>query len=134
MTVMTRHELSWTVMNIHEHSWAVMNRINTNCPLQLEGLVAMRYIELPHVCLNPKKVSSPCKPIFLSLLLSNQKEIMKRGMTWTEQKTKGTTFKVQSLAIANPWYIDLIHQCVTNCHKLSWIVMNYNELSWIIMT
>ena len=31
-------------------------------------------------------------------------------MTWTEQKTKGTTFKVQSITIANPLYIDFIHQ------------------------
>ena len=50
---------------------------------------------------------------FLSLLLSNQTEILKRGMTWTEQKTKGTTFKVQYVAIANPLYIDLIHQWTT---------------------
>ena len=42
----------------------------------------------------------------LSLLLSNQKEILKRGMTWTEQKPKGTTFKVQSIAVANQLYID----------------------------
>ena len=47
----------------------------------------------------------------LSLLLSNQNEILKRAMTWTEQKPKGTTFKVHSIAIANPLYIDLIHQC-----------------------
>ena len=32
-------------------------------------------------------------------------------MTWTEQKTKGTTFKVQSITIANPLYIDFIYQC-----------------------
>ena len=31
-------------------------------------------------------------------------------MTWTEQKSKGTPFKVQSVAIANTLYIDLIHQ------------------------
>ena len=32
-----------------------------------------------------------------------------------EQKTKGTTFKVQSIAIANSLYNDLIHQwSVTN--------------------
>ena len=43
---------------------------------------------------------------------SNQNEILKRGMTWTEQKPKGTTFKVQSIAIANPLNIDLIHQCM----------------------
>ena len=33
-------------------------------------------------------------------------------MTWTEQKPKGTPFKVQSIAIANPFDIDLIHQFV----------------------
>ena len=32
-------------------------------------------------------------------------------MTWTEQKQKGTNFKVQGIAIANPLYIDLIHHC-----------------------
>ena len=47
---------------------------------------------------------------FLSLLLSNQKEILKKGISWTEEKQKGTTFKVQSIAIANPLYTDLIHQ------------------------
>ena len=31
-------------------------------------------------------------------------------MTWTEQKSKGTTFKVQSVAIASQLYIDLTHQ------------------------
>ena len=40
----------------------------------------------------------------------NQMEILIRGMTWTEQKPKGTTFKVQSIAIGNPLNIDLIHQ------------------------
>ena len=39
-----------------------------------------------------------------------QKEILKRGMTWTEQKPKGTTFQVQFIAIANLFYIELIHQ------------------------
>ena len=53
----------------------------------------------------------PLQAEFLSLLPSNQEEIMKRGMTWTEQKPKGTTFKVQSIAIANPSYIDLTHMC-----------------------
>ena len=54
---------------------------------------------------------------FLSLLLNNQKEIMKRGMTWAEQKPKGITFKVHSLAIENALYMDLIHQCICNgCH------------------
>ena len=36
---------------------------------------------------------------FLSRLLSNQKEILKRGMTLTEQKSKDTTFKLRSIAI-----------------------------------
>ena len=52
----------------------------------------------------------PLQDKFLSLLLSNQKEILKRGMTLTEPKPKGTTFKVQSIAIVNPLYIDLKHQ------------------------
>ena len=38
--------------------------------------------------------------------LRNQNEILKRGITWTEQKPKGTTFKVQSIATENPLYID----------------------------
>ena len=29
-----------------------------------------------------------------------------------KQKPKGTIFKVQSIAIANPLYIDLIHKCL----------------------
>ena len=38
-------------------------------------------------------------------------------MTWAEQKPKGITFKVHSLAIENPLYMDLIHQCSCNgCH------------------
>ena len=49
-----------------------------------------------------KKSRKPLPDEFLSLLLSNQNKILKRGMTWTEHKQKGTTFKVQSLAIANP--------------------------------
>ena len=32
-------------------------------------------------------------------------------MTWTKQRQKGTTFKVQLVAIANPLYIDMIQQC-----------------------
>ena len=36
---------------------------------------------------------------------------LKRDMTSTEQKPKGTTLKVQSIAIENPLYIGLIHQC-----------------------
>ena len=44
--------------------------------------------------------SSRSKPNF-GHLLSNHKEILKRGMTLTEQKQKGTTFKVQSIAISN---------------------------------
>ena len=59
------------------------------------------------------KSQKSCKLLqanFLSLFLSNQKKILKRGITETEQKTKGTTFKVQSIAIPNSLYIDLIHQ------------------------
>ena len=59
------------------------------------------------------KYQKKCKPLqdeFSSLLLSNQNKILKRGMTWTEQKPNGTTFEVQSVAIANQLYIDLIHQ------------------------
>ena len=70
----------------------------------------MRFIDKPQISLNPKKSRKPLQDEFSSLLLSNQKEILKRGMTWTEQKLKGTTFKVQSIAIANPLYIDFIHQ------------------------
>ena len=58
----------------------------------------------------PKKSRKPLKNVFLLLILSNQNEILKRGMTWTEQKRKGTNFKVQSIAIENLLYIDLIHQ------------------------
>ena len=47
---------------------------------------------------------------FLNPWALNQNEILKRGMTWTEQKPKGTTFKVHSWAIANSLNIDLIHQ------------------------
>ena len=57
--------------------------------------------------------SKKCKPLqdkFLPLPLSIKNEILKRGMTWKKQKQKGTTFKVQSIAVANPLYIDLIHQ------------------------
>ena len=57
-----------------------------------------------------QKIRKPLQAKFSSLCLSNQKEILKRGITWTEQKPKGTTFKVQSIAISNPLYIDLIHQ------------------------
>ena len=39
-------------------------------------------------------------------------------MTWKKQKQKGTTFDVQSIAIANPLYIDLIQQCL-NCLLLA---------------
>ena len=46
----------------------------------------------------------------MSLLLCNQREILKSGMTRTEKEPKSTTFKVQSIAIAKPFYIDLIHQ------------------------
>ena len=50
------------------------------------------------------------KPAPKCLLLINQKEILKRGTTWTVQKTNNTTFKVEQLN-PNPLYIDLIHQC-----------------------
>ena len=46
-----------------------------------------------------QKGRKPLKDKFLSLLLSNQNEILKRGMTLTKQIPKGTTFKVQSIAI-----------------------------------
>ena len=48
------------------------------------------------------KGRKPLQAECLSLPLSNQKEILK----------KGTTFKVQFIAIANPSYIDLVHQCI----------------------
>ena len=32
-------------------------------------------------------------------------------MTYTKQKPKGISFKVQFIAISNPFYTDLIHQC-----------------------
>ena len=57
-----------------------------------------------------KKRHKSLKNKFLSLLLSNQNEILKRGIIWTEQKLKGTPLKVQSIVIANPLYIYLIHQ------------------------
>ena len=53
-----------------------------------------------------QKNRKPLRDKFSSFLLSNQKEIVKRGMTCTEQKLKGTHFKVQSIAIANPIYFD----------------------------
>ena len=59
-----------------------------------------------------QKSRKPPQEEFLSLLLSNQNEVLKRGMSRTEQKPKGTTFKVHSLGIENPLYIDLIHQCL----------------------
>ena len=119
-TILNSHELSWAFMNHNEQLWIIINHrelswINTNCPLP-------GGYEVYRIASYMPKSKKSCKPLqanFLFFLLSNQKEIMKRGMTWTEQKTKSTTFKVQSLATANPWYIDLIHQCVTNCHTLS---------------
>ena len=60
-----------------------------------------------------QKRRKPLQAGFLSLLQSKQKEILKRGMTSTEPKPKSTTFKVQLIAIANPLYIDLIHQWET---------------------
>ena len=73
--------------------------------------MAMRYIEKPQTCQNPPPKSRKLlQAKFLSLLPSNQKEILKKGMSWTKQKPKGPTFKVQSIAIANPLYIHFIHQ------------------------
>jgi hypothetical protein len=66
-----------------------------------------------------QKSRKPLQANFSSLHLSNQNEILKRGMTWTEQKPKGTTFKVQSITVANPWYIDLIHQMYV-AYSLHW--------------
>ena len=63
-----------------------------------------------------KLASNMLQANFSSLLLSNQKEIMKKGLSWTEQKPSGTPFKVQSIAIANPLYIDFKHQCCVK-HK-----------------
>ena len=54
------------------------------------------------------KGRKPLQAECLSLPLSNQKEILKRG----------TTFKVQFIAIANPSYIDLVHQCIILILKL----------------
>ena len=62
-----------------------------------------------------QKGHKPLQDKFLSLLLSNKKEIWKRDMTLTEQKQKGTTFRVLSKAIANKLYIDMIHQCISRC-------------------
>ena len=59
--------------------------------LQFQGLVAMRYIDEPQIYLNPKKVSKSLQVALKCLLLSNQKDIPKRGMTLTIQKPKGTT-------------------------------------------
>ena len=64
---------------------------------------------LPSNMPKSQKSRNPLQDVFLSLLLSNQNEILKRGISWTEQKSKGKTFKVQSIAIANPC-IELIHQ------------------------
>ena len=50
----------------------------------------------------------------LSLLLSNQKKILKRGMTWIEQKPKGTAFKLQSIAIANQYFRFFVRSCYLN--------------------
>ena len=51
----------------------------------------MRYIDEPQIYLNPKKVSKSLQVALKCLLLSNQKDILKRGMTLTIQKPKGTT-------------------------------------------
>ena len=49
-------------------------------------------------------------------------------MTRTKQKPKGTIFKVQSIAIANPLYIDLIHQCVF----ISQVPLHSLYRSWVL--
>ena len=46
-----------------------------------------------------QKIRKPLKTNYPTLWWSNQKEILKRSMTWTEQKLKDTPFKVQSIAI-----------------------------------
>ena len=45
-----------------------------------------------------EKSRKPLQDEVLSLLLINQNKILKRGMTWTEQKPKVTTFKMQPIA------------------------------------
>ena len=49
--------------------------------LQCQGLVAMRFVDYAHIYLNPQKVRNCPQPALKSLLNSNQKEILKRGMT-----------------------------------------------------
>ena len=80
--------------------------------------MAMRYINKPQICKNPTKITANCcKPNVCHNIQNNQKEFLKRGMAWTKEKPKGTTFKVQSIAIATPLYIDLIHQWQTYHHR-----------------
>ena len=49
--------------------------------LQCQGLVAMRFVDYAQIYLNPQKVRNCLQPAPKSLLLSNQKKILKRGMT-----------------------------------------------------
>ena len=60
---------------------------------------------------SPKKRGNSLQAKIVSLLLRNQKETLKTATTWTESKPKGTTLKVQSIAIANSLYFDLIYKC-----------------------
>ena len=60
----------------------------------------MRYIDEPQIYLNTKNVSKSLQIATKWLLLSNQKKILKRGMTYTIQKPKGTTFKVEPLSFS----------------------------------
>ena len=79
-----------------------------------------------------KKSQKPLQADFASLLLSKQKDILKRGMTWTEQKQEGTTFKVQSLAIANSLYSDLINQWSgTRSQKKYWVEVGTDRIDYM---
>ena len=79
--------------------------------------------------------------VFVTSSISNQKEMMKRGMTWAKQKPKGTTCKGQFIATANPIYIDLMHQWqvagalppISKIHPFSKIVIHFGSIMQFCM-
>ena len=77
--------------------------------------------EVYRVASNMPKSQKTLQDKFPSLLLSNQKEILKWGITWTQPKLKGTAFRVRSIFKANALYIDLIQQCPPPSHLETWI-------------
>ena len=49
--------------------------------LQIQGLVAMKYVDYSQICLNPPQKNKLLQAKLASLLLSTKKEILKKGMT-----------------------------------------------------